>query len=186
MEQAILEIENKHWKDVYELAVLNQQQVDATAEEMMNKIKTLQERRIIRLEGSKKTMPTRFRDYLFSSWCLWFWITLVLVGSTIMFVCVLPRNETALLIARYLLSFIFLTFLPGYCLTEALFPLRSSLDEIERFTFSVGLSLATTMLTGLLLSFTPFGISLVSVVTALSFIILLFASIALTRKHKTT
>ena len=125
-----------------------------------------------------------FRDYLFSSKCLWFWTTLILLGFTIILVLLLPRDDLLLTIPRYFLSFVFVSFLPGYCLIETLFPAESSLDIIERFALSVALSLTITMLTGLFLNFTPFGINLPSVLTTFSIVTLLLASVALVRKRK--
>ena len=126
----------------------------------------------------------RFRDYLFSSSGLWFWTTLVLLLLTVVFVLLLPRDEPSLTAARYVLSFVFISFLPGYCLIEALFPAKGSMDIIERFALSVALSFTITMLTGLFLNFTPFGINPVPTLATLSLVTFFLASVALIRKHR--
>ena len=151
----------------------------------MNETKTLQEGVTIRLKKAENTMTAkRFKDYLFSSSGLWFWTTLILLGFTVVFVLLLPRNEPSLTMARYVLVFVFISFLPGYCLIETLFPAKDSLDIIERFALSVALSFAITMLTGLFLNFTPSGINLVSILVTLSLVTFLLASAALIRKHR--
>jgi uncharacterized membrane protein len=81
-------------------------------------------------------------------------------------------------------GFILASFLPGYCLTEVLFPRKSAMDEIERFTFSVGLSFAVTALVGLFLSFTPFGLTFTTALVTLGFFIIVLALIAYMRKSK--
>ena len=78
----------------------------------------------------------------------------------------------------------FISFLPGYCLIEALFPAKGSMDIIERFALSVALSFTITMLTGLFLNFTTFGINLVPTLATLSLVTFFLASVALIRKHR--
>ena len=79
---------------------------------------------------------------------------------------------------------ILVAFLPGYCLTETLFPKKDALDLIERFTFSIGLSFAVTALVGLFLSFTPFGLILETALSALGSLVIVLAVVALIRKYK--
>jgi uncharacterized membrane protein len=126
----------------------------------------------------------RFKDYLFSTSSLWFWITLILLGLSIIIVGIVPKEESSLTPARYVLSFVFILFIPGYCLIEAMFPAKDSLDIVERFALSIALSFTITALTGLLLNFTPFGINSVSVLTTLSIITFLLTVVALIRKYR--
>jgi uncharacterized membrane protein len=60
---------------------------------------------------------------------------------------------------RVALALPLILFLPGYGLTAVLFP-RQALDLPARLLLSVGLSLAITALSGLILHLTPWGISL--------------------------
>ena len=69
-------------------------------------------------------------------------------------------------------------------MTETLFPRKNSMDEIERFTFSIGLSFAVTALVGLFLSFTPFGLTLTTALVTLGSIVIILAIVALNRKYK--
>jgi uncharacterized membrane protein len=59
-----------------------------------------------------------------------------------------------------------LLFIPGYVMTIALYPKKDDLETIERIALSFGLSIATAMLFGLILSFTS-GIRLTSIMFAL-------------------
>ena len=62
-------------------------------------------------------------------------------------------------VIRVGLALPFILFLPGYGLTSVLFP-RRALDLPARLLLSVGLSLAMTAFSGLILHLTPWGISL--------------------------
>jgi uncharacterized membrane protein len=78
---------------------------------------------------------------------------------------------------RTMLGIPFLLLFPGYTLISTLFPKKSDLGEIERFSLSIGLSIAIVPLVGLLLNYTPWGIRLYPVVASL-FILTLLLSIA--------
>lgn len=73
-------------------------------------------------------------------------------------------NET---FVRVVLTVPVILFIPGYVLIAALFPEKQSIDGIERFALSVGLSIAVVPLIGLLLNYTPFGIRLNPIVISL-------------------
>ena len=87
-----------------------------------------------------------------------------------------------LVIARWVLGSLFILFLPGYTLIEALFPKRGDLDTIERLALSIGLSLAITPLIGLLLNYTPWGIRLNPIIISLTIFTLSTAILAAHRK----
>ena len=79
---------------------------------------------------------------------------------------------------RIILGLPFLLFFPGYTIIAALFPRKEGLGGIERFTLSLGLSIAVVPLTGLILNYTPWGIKLYSILLSLSFFILAMSAIA--------
>lgn len=60
---------------------------------------------------------------------------------------------------RIALALPLVLFIPGYTLLSALFPSQGSLSGIERIAFSFGLSIAITILIGIILNYTPWGIS---------------------------
>jgi uncharacterized membrane protein len=61
-----------------------------------------------------------------------------------------------------------LLFIPGYCVTIALFPKEGDIELIERIVLSMSVSLAVVPLMGLGLNFTPWGIRLDPIVTAIT------------------
>lgn len=122
-------------------------------------------------------------------------LTVVTVGAVF-----LPIVSTTPL--RIVLGLPFALFLPGYAFIAALFPEAGAsqtidsetttdslvprpgngIDGLERIVLSFGLSIAITPLIGLVLNFTPWGIRLAPVVTAISGFILLVTVIAALRR----
>ncbi|MDW7775631.1 MAG: DUF1616 domain-containing protein [Methanosarcinales archaeon] len=102
------------------------------------------------------------------------WIDLYLVLATnalaILFILIPPFNETPL---RIPLALVLLLFLPGYVFIAALFPGRD-ISGIERFTLSVGLSIAITVFDGFAISVTVWRFRPTSIVVSLTLIILFF------------
>jgi uncharacterized membrane protein len=159
-----------------------QEKVDASLYDITREIKNLQQKGLLTIEEPK--MPTNPHTDFSSVKNLWFWATLSLVLLAFISILLFPEGGTPLSYLRYALGFILAAFLPGYCLIEVLFPRKSSMDDIERITFSVGLSFAVTALVGLFLSFTPFGLTLSSALVTLGLIIIVLALAAFRRKSK--
>jgi hypothetical protein len=181
----ILEVvETKQPKNVKDLIELVQKQAGyVTVAEITAEIKNLQHKQLIALESPTAPSPEELKGSLVSRMNAWFWITLTLTALTFASVLLVPADAVPLSYLRYLFGFIFVIFLPGYCLTETLFPKKDALDIIERMTLSVGLSFAVTALVGLLLSFTPTGLTLPTALSALGLLVLLLALVAFGRKY---
>jgi len=92
---------------------------------------------------------------------------LLLTDLAILFVLTPPFNQTPL---RVVFAFVLLLFLPGYVLTCAIFP-RKELGCVERFTISVGLSIAITAFDGFAINFSPWYFRPGPIVISLSIII---------------
>jgi uncharacterized membrane protein len=75
-----------------------------------------------------------------------------------------------------------LLFFPGYYLIAALFPKNTDIEFIERIALSLGLSIAVVPLIAFGLNFTPFGIRLDPIMTALTFFTLVMILIAQYRR----
>lgn len=73
---------------------------------------------------------------------------------------------------RVVLGGPFVLFFPGYTMVAALFPGKDDLEGLERLGLSLGLSIAVLPLMGLVLNYTPWGITLLStLVSATSFMV---------------
>ena len=121
-------------------------------------------------------------SYAFSLTSLWFWAVVALVAAT--GAMVLYVREPPLVYARYVLGSLFVLYLPGATLVEALYPRGEDLEPLERLALSIGLSLAVVPLIGLVLNYTPWGIRLVPVLTSLVIFTQGMALVALARKYK--
>jgi uncharacterized membrane protein len=111
------------------------------------------------------------------------------VGFTVLTLLVtylIPSNPdfSVTLVPRYVLSFVFIAFLPGYCLVNILFLGKNSIDFVEQLVLSVALSFGLTGLVGLFLGLSPIGINFTSIAVSLSLLVLVLAAIALVRKSR--
>lgn len=97
-----------------------------------------------------------------------FWYTLIIsVGiiATILAFAV-PLDAYPLIYFRNIFGVLFLFFLPGYALTRTLYPQRvsrpspTSLERIELFILSIGLSIALVCLMALMLYYSPLKLNL--------------------------
>ena len=116
-----------------------------------------------------------------SDYNLWLYLAFSASLATSATIYLIPTTYP-LVIARWVLGSLFILFLPGYTLIEALFPKRGDLDTIERLALSIGLSLAITPLIGLLLNYTPWGIRLNPIIISLTIFTLTMAMLAARRK----
>jgi len=115
---------------------------------------------------------------------LWFWAVAVLVFLTLIVVYA-TSTIPQLMVLRYFLGTLYVLYLPGYALIEALYPDERDLKPLERVALSIGLSLAVVPLIGLILNYTPWGIRLAPVITSLAIYTLGISVVALVRKYST-
>ena len=102
--------------------------------------------------------PPSLLSYALGVESLWFYAMSLLVVMTVLFVFLVDKPP--LIYLRYVLGSLFVLYLPGYSLIEALYPRGEELEPLERLALSIGLSLALVPLVGLLLNYTPWGIRL--------------------------
>lgn len=107
-----------------------------------------------------------------------------LIAVAILSVLVIPLVEYTAGTARIIIGLIFLLFSPGYSLISALFPGKHSITTFERLALSFGLSFALVSLTGLVLNYTPFGITLYPILITQLTLIALMLSIAWLRRSR--
>ena len=88
------------------------------------------------------------------------------------------------MIPRYFFAFVFVVFLPGYCIVNLLFIGKNKLDFVEEIVLSVALSFGLDGLVGLFLGLSPIGIDFVPITVSLTIIVLIFAIGTFLRKRK--
>jgi len=110
------------------------------------------------------------------------WLGLI-VGYTVLtllFVVLIPSNSF-LSIFRIVVAYVFVAFIPGYCLISFLFT-DGKLDFAERLVLSVALSFSVAGISGLFLGLSPIGINPTSIVETVSGIVVVLAVLAYLRK----
>ena len=91
----------------------------------------------------------------------------ILTILLIIIITVIPSS-----VFRIILGLPFLLFFPGYTLTAALFPRRDALNNVGRVALSFGLSIAVVPLIGIILNYTPWGITLYPILISITILIL--------------
>jgi uncharacterized membrane protein len=89
--------------------------------------------------------------------------TLILVLIIVFF------NISAL---RIVLGLPLVLFFPGYSLMSVLYPRKNAIERIEKFALCCGISIAMVSLTGLILNYTPWRISLYSILISLAVVVI--------------
>jgi uncharacterized membrane protein/VanZ family protein len=104
----------------------------------------------------------------------------ILVILAIIFILIPPFNQGLL---RIVFALPLLLFLPGYMLIAAMFPKRGEISPIERFTLSIGLSIAITVFDGFGLNYTRWGFRPNSITISLSIIIGILILLTFIRRY---
>ena len=113
----------------------------------------------------------------------WFGIIVLFTVLTMLAVYAIAV-DSPLVIVRYVLGYVFVASLPGYCLVNVLFLGKNRLDLIEETVLSVALSFGIAGIAGLFLGLSPIGISFTSITVSLSAIVLVLAAVAFIRKRR--
>ena len=111
----------------------------------------------------------------------WFEIIVAFTVLTLAVTYLIP-GDSLFAVLRYVFGFVFVVFLPGYCLVNVLFIGKNQVDPVEQAVLSVALSFGLDGLAGLFLGLSPVGINFTSITVSLSAIVLVFAILAFVRK----
>ena len=118
-----------------------------------------------------------------------YWITVGLTMASALVVAG-AQDVFPFVYLQYLMGSFFLLVLPGYSLVNALFPgkiMRSTeprIDQVYRAAFSIVLSIATVSIVAMILDYTPFGVSLSTLVSSLSLLTVFLATMAMLRSYQ--
>ncbi len=110
----------------------------------------------------------------------WFGIVIAYTAITLLCVYFIP-SDFVLSFLRIVLAYVFVAFVPGYCLISFLFQ-EGKLDMVEELVLSVALSFSLAGISGLFLGLSPIGITTVSITESVSFIVVVLAILAYLRK----
>ena len=113
------------------------------------------------------------------------WLEIIVLYTVLTMVTVyFVSGDSPLFVIRYVLGFVFVAFLPGYCLVNILFIGVNRIDPVENVVLSVASSFGITGLAGLFLGLSPIGINFTSITVSLSAIVLGLAAVAFVRKSR--
>ncbi len=121
-------------------------------------------------------------DFFSPVYSSWFWSVFCFVVLLIFSIYLIP-NVYPLYYLRFAAAIIFILYVPGYTLIEALYPRRDELEKLERFALNVGLSIALVSLLGFVLNYSPWGIRLDPALISLSLLTLALALVGVYRKY---
>ena len=185
-----------------QLVALLQEQHSIPQEKTINVIVEIENKGLLNFTIQEPSIPGSAKAYLPSSKTQCFWLTIVLSVATIAVVFALPYSINFTVYFRSMFSLAFVLFLPGYTCINLFFstkvPLktvssfnrsfveRENIDNIERVALSIGLSLALMAIVGLVLNYTPWGITLITITLSLSAITISFATAEIIQKNQKT
>lgn len=110
------------------------------------------------------------------------WLGLIIGYTVLTLLCVvLIPNDSLLSIIRIVVAFVFVAFLPGYCLISFLFQ-EGKLDFAEKLVLSVALSFSVVGISGLFLGLSPIGINVTSIIETVSGLVVVLAILGYLRK----
>jgi hypothetical protein len=167
------------------------QTTDLSEKKIINLLDELEAEDKIHFNVKQELASASIGTYLFTSELGWYWTIIALVIITTITVFTIPQDWYPLAYIRNVLGVIFVLFLPGYAFTKAFFPTKlpiktssESLDAIERFALSIGLSIALASIVGLILYYTPFGLGLTPITLSLLALSSVLATAAAAREYQ--
>jgi len=182
IEQKILEI---NWSEspgtIEELLVLIVDQLNISREEGLKIVDGLISKGELSLIVERE-ISSDFFGYLLSNKAVWFRISVLFSVLTLLSVFLIGETNFPYTYIRNLFGSIFVIMLPGYSLVKIFYPLKEISLSI-RVILSVGLSITLVSILGLVLNYTPWGISLYPLMISLFLLVIVFSIIGAQREH---
>lgn len=184
-------IETEKPESVAQLVKLAKRQLQVPEKEITQQILRLQDEGKIVLRNPKSQTKIDLKPYLKTESAYWYWSIILLAVITTIATLTIPPDAFPIVYVRYILGAAFVLYLPGYTFVRALFPkwqttkhYEGELDLVIRLALSIALSLALVPIIGLLLNYTPWGITLTPIVLSLLTATTVFSTIAVVREHQ--
>lgn len=170
------------------MGFLRKDSIDISEEELITILQVLEEEKKLNIRDL--FFPISFKEYLFSTMAVWFWLILMLSFLAAFFSLVISEKTMPFLVFRSVIGVIYVLYLPGYVMVKTLYPINivsktsaQPMDPIERITLNVGVSIAVSSLLGLFLYNTPVGLNLSSITLGLLVLTVVLASISIWREY---
>ena len=175
---------------VQQLVNLLNNKTSASEQKIIESILQLQTEGKITLERKITSYQNNFSAYLKTN-AYWYWITIILCIATVLATFSIPKDSYQIVYIRYILSSIFILYLPGYTFIKALFPknipIKTSseiFNSIERIALSTVMNIILVPFIGLFLNYTTYGIKTISMTLSLIALTLIFSTVAIIREFQ--
>ncbi len=125
--------------------------------------------------------------FILSKDAVWYWIILALALIATFSTLVIP-DASQIAYLRQVSVVGFVTFAPGYAFVKSLFPTTDlikykNISSLERIVLSFSMSFMLVAVTGLILNFTPWGITTVPITLSLFVLTFVISTIAILREY---
>lgn len=167
-------VAEKNPQNVQELVAFVQKRGLWSDKDVIAIIMKLQAESRIRLNNPSLFVPFDFSFYMSSYQALWYWATIATSLFTLVFAFLIGEDFYPWSYIRNVLGLIFVLWLPGYTFVRAFFPVNVPKSEtstnlilVDRIALSIIMSMALVALIGLVLNFTPWGISIITIMVSL-------------------
>jgi uncharacterized membrane protein len=184
-------IKQKKPKNAKELITLIKEKTALPQEEITRLLLELENENELHFTKKEIVPHLASNSYFRTTKALWYWVIIALSIATTLAVFTIPDSAYPIMYVRSVLGAIFVLLLPGYSLIKVLYPsqvpMKTSggyMDNVERLALSFGLSLALVSITGLILNYTPWGVSLTPVTLSLLAFTIVFATAAVLREYQ--
>ena len=186
-------INEKKPKSVEELMeILNRARIlNLTEEEIIKSVMKLQAEGKIKLKNNASDSAS-LSSYMKTGGAIWYWAIIIAEAMTATIIFTISEDLYPWIYIRNVFGVIFVLLLPGYAFTKALFPANISkgasegdLEKIMRIALSLGMSLASVSILGLLLHYSPLGLEMHTIVLGLLAFTSVFATVAVVREYQT-
>ena len=156
------------------------EQLQMKRQEVAKALYLLSEEEKLRIEDPSP--PNNVFSFAGPTYSVWLWIVMLLIALSTATIYIFPQSAPYIYL-RYAVGSLFVVYLPGYSLIEALYPKKDDLLPIVRLVLSIGLSLVLVPLVGLILNYTPWGIRLNPIFASHSLLTVALVCTAVIRKY---
>jgi hypothetical protein len=189
--ETIIHIANeKRPQTIEELIALVQENEIWSQKEILDAVLKLQDETKIRFVSSSLAAPLRFSAYMGTKKVLWYWATVTIAILSMICTISITDDFYPWNYFRSVFGLMFVLWLPGYTFLKVIFPVNVSKTELstnlsneERIALSVIMSLALITIIGLLLNFSPWGITSSTIVLSILTFNLILATAAVARDY---
>lgn len=130
-----------------------------------------------------------FKNYLFSSNALWFWLIITSILATALAFALISDESYLLFHIRMIIRSIFIIIIPGFAFMKMLNLHKVKLANSNVFTnllsilFIIVMSIIIVAIDGLILNYSPWGVGLVSITISLYFLTIIFGFVGVFREY---